>query len=64
MQRRFSSECKLESALLELDHHNSIAEAARAMNVSKSTMEKWVNQLRGERQRYYSIFTWQSFGRE
>ncbi|MDX7990341.1 hypothetical protein [Xenorhabdus littoralis] len=33
MQRRFSSECKLESTLLELDHHNSIAEAARATGV-------------------------------
>ncbi|CDL85800.1 transposase (fragment) [Xenorhabdus szentirmaii DSM 16338] len=50
MQRRFSSEFKLESALLVLEHNYSIAEAARVMNVSKSAMGKWVNQLRDERQ--------------
>ncbi|WP_387691634.1 IS3 family transposase [Photorhabdus sp. RM71S] len=49
MQRRFSSEFKLESALLVLEHNYSIAEAARVMNVSKSAMGKWVNQLRDER---------------
>ncbi|PHM76442.1 IS3 family transposase [Xenorhabdus cabanillasii] len=49
MQRRFSSEFKLESALLVLEHNYSIAEAASVMNVSKSAMGKWVNQLRDER---------------
>ncbi|CDL82555.1 conserved hypothetical protein [Xenorhabdus cabanillasii JM26] len=32
-----------------LEHNYSIAEAASVMNVSKSAMGKWVNQLRDER---------------
>ena len=33
-----------------LDQNYSIVEAAQAMNVGKSTMDKWVRQLREERQ--------------
>ncbi|WP_028764742.1 IS3 family transposase, partial [Shewanella colwelliana] len=49
-RRLFSAEFKLESAQLVLDQNYSIVEAAKAMNVGKSTMEKWVRQLREERQ--------------
>lgn len=47
-RRLFSAEFKLEAAQLVLDH--SVTEAAQAMNVGKSTMDKWVRQLREERQ--------------
>ncbi|PHM76392.1 transposase [Xenorhabdus cabanillasii JM26] len=50
MQRCFNSESKRAAALLVLDQNYSIAEAARAMSVSKSAMGKWVSQLRHERQ--------------
>ena len=33
-----------------VDQHYSIREAAEAMNVGKSSMDKWVRQLRQERQ--------------
>ncbi|OCH69345.1 transposase, partial [Vibrio diabolicus] len=46
----FSAEFKLESAQLVLDQNYSVVEAAQAMNVGKSTMDKWVRQLREERQ--------------
>ncbi len=49
-RRTFSPEFKLESAQLVLDQDYSSSEAAAAMNVSKSVMDKWVRQLRAERQ--------------
>ncbi|OBT04678.1 transposase [Shewanella sp. UCD-FRSSP16_17] len=49
-RRLFSAEFKLESVQLVLDQSYSIVEAAQAMNVGKSTMDKWVRQLREERQ--------------
>lgn len=49
-RRLFSAEFKLEAALLVLDQNYSVTEAAQAMNVGKSTMDKWVRQLREERQ--------------
>ena len=49
-RRQFSVEFKLESAQLVLDQNYSVVEAAQAMNVGKSTMDKWVRQLREERQ--------------
>lgn len=49
-RRLFSAEFKLESAQLMLDQNYSIVEASQAMNVGKSTMDKWVRQLREERQ--------------
>ncbi|MBF4447844.1 transposase, partial [Vibrio anguillarum] len=49
-RRLFSAEFKLEAAQLVLDQNYSVTEAAQAMNVGKSTMDKWVRQLREERQ--------------
>jgi len=49
-KRLFSAEFKLEAAQLVLDQNYSVTEAAQAMNVGKSTMDKWVRQLREERQ--------------
>lgn len=46
----FSPEFRLESAQLVTDQGRSIREAADAMGVGKSTMDKWVRQLREERQ--------------
>jgi len=48
----FSTEFRLESAQLVLDQHYSFAAAAAAataINVGKSTMDKWVRQLKEER---------------
>ncbi len=50
IRRLFSAEFKLEAAQLVLDQNYSVTEAAQAMNVGKSTMDKWVRQLREERQ--------------
>ena len=48
-RRTFTPEFKLEAAQLVLDQGYSIREAATAMNVGKSTMDKWVRQLKNER---------------
>jgi transposase len=48
-RRTFTPEFRLESAQLVLDQGYSIREAANAMNVGKSTMDKWVRQLTSER---------------
>lgn len=45
----FSPEFRLESAQLVVDQRYSVREAAEAMGVGKSTMDKWVRQLRKER---------------
>ena len=45
----FAPEFRLEAAQLVLDQDYSIREAASAMNVGKSTMDKWVRQLKKER---------------
>jgi len=45
----FSPEFRLESAQLVVDQNYSIKDAADAMGVGKSTMDKWVRQLRAER---------------
>ncbi len=47
-RRTFTPEFKLESAQLVIEQNYSIREAANAMNVGKSTMDKWVRQLRNE----------------
>ena len=49
-RRTFSPEFKLEAAQLVVDQSYSVAEAAKAMNVSKSAMDKWARQLKQERQ--------------
>lgn len=46
---RFTPEFKLESSQLVLDQGYSIREASKAMSVGKSTMDKWVRQLKSER---------------
>lgn len=48
-RRSFSPEYRLEAAQLVLDQNYSVANAARAMNVGVSTMDKWVRQLKDER---------------
>lgn len=48
-RRTFSAEFKLEAAQLVLDQNYTALEAAEAMNVGKSTMDKWVRQLKAER---------------
>lgn len=49
-RRTFSAEFKLEAANLVIEQGYSIREASRAMNVGKSTLDKWVRQLRSEQQ--------------
>ena len=49
-RRTFSPEFKLEAAQLVVDQGYSMVEAAKAMNLSKSAMDKWVRQLKQERQ--------------
>ncbi len=49
-RRRFDPEFRLEAAQLVVDKNYSIREAAEAMNVGKSSMDKWVRQLKQERQ--------------
>lgn len=48
-KRTFTPEFRLEAAQLVLEQNYSIKEAAQAMNVAKSTMNTWVNQLKKER---------------
>ncbi len=48
-KRNFSPEFRLEAAQLVVDQNYSVREAAKAMNVGNSTMDKWVRQLKKER---------------
>jgi len=48
-KRHFKPEFRQEVAELVLDKNYSVKEAATAMNVGKSTVDKWVRQLRKER---------------
>jgi len=45
----FSPEFRLEAAQLLLDQHYTVAATTTAMNVGKSTMDKWIPQLKEER---------------
>ncbi|MCK5818730.1 MAG: transposase [Psychromonas sp.] len=45
----YTAEFKLEAAQLVLDQNYSVKEAAQAMGVSKSAMDKWVRQIKTER---------------
>ncbi len=47
-RRTYSPEFKLEAAQLVTEQGYSVTEAAKAMNVSKSAMDKWVRQLKQE----------------
>jgi transposase len=46
---RFLPEFRFEASQLVVDQNYSVREAAEAMNVGKSTMDKWVRQLKDER---------------
>lgn len=48
-RRTFSTEFKLETAQLVLDQNYTVVAAAKAKGVGKSTMDKWVRQLKQER---------------
>jgi transposase len=45
----YSAEFKLEAAQLVVDGEHTVKEAAELMSVSKSAMDKWVKQLKQER---------------
>ena len=47
---RFTPEFRLESAQLVVDQGYSVRKAADAMGIGKSTLARWVRQLRHERQ--------------
>ncbi len=47
-RRTYSPEFKLEAAQLVTEQGYSVTEAAKAMGVSKSAMDKWVRQLKQE----------------
>ena len=53
----FSPQFRLEAAQLVVDQGYKVREAAEAMGVGKSTMDKWVCQLRAERQGKISTAT-------
>lgn len=48
-RRNFILAFRLETALLVLAQLYTVAAAATAMNVGKSTVDKWVRQLKEER---------------
>ena len=49
-RRTFSPEFKLEAAQLVVNQGYSVDEAAQAIHVSRSAMDKWVRQLKQERE--------------
>lgn len=50
MSKVFTAEFKLEAAKLVLDQRYTHGQAAKAMNVSLSAINRWVKSLRMERQ--------------
>lgn len=50
MSRVFTAEFKLEAAKQVLDQNYTYSEAAKAMNISLSAINRWVKSLRMERQ--------------
>ena len=49
-RKTFSPAFRLEAAQLVVDHGRTLREAAQAMGIGKSTLERWVRQLRDERE--------------
>jgi len=49
-RRSFTPDFKQESACLVLDQGYKMTEASRAVGVGESTLRRWVEQLRAERQ--------------
>ena len=56
-RRTFSPEYRLKAAQLVLDQNYSVANAAKAMKAGVSTMDKWVRQLKDEREDRSPIVT-------
>ena len=50
IQKTFNAEFKLQTTLLDLDKNHTIVEAVEAMNVDKSTINKWVRKIKLEQQ--------------
>ena len=48
-RRTFTTEFKLEVAQLVIDHGYSVREASKAMDVGKTAVDRWVQQLKKER---------------
>lgn len=48
IKRTFGADFKLEAAQLVIEQNYSIREASEAMGVGKSTLSKWVSQIRQE----------------
>jgi len=48
-RRTFTAEFKLEVAQLVVDHGYSVREASTAMDVGKTAVDRWVQQLKKER---------------
>ena len=48
-RRSFSKEFKREAAGLILDHGYSVSEACKAMDVGRTAINRWVQQLQDER---------------
>ncbi len=44
-RRLFSAEFKFEAVQLVIDQNYSVAKATQAMNIGKSTMNKWVTRV-------------------
>tara|TARA_B110000211_G_C14005129_1_gene520430 strand:- start:930 stop:1241 length:312 start_codon:yes stop_codon:yes gene_type:complete len=49
-RKTFDPEFRLQVAELVVDQNYSVRQASEAMNVSKSSVDKWARQLREERQ--------------
>ncbi len=49
-RRRYKTEFKLEVIVLVTEQGYSVAKAAEAMGVGKSTLDKWVRQYKKEKQ--------------
>ena len=47
-RRRFTPEYKLEAANLVIKQQYSVRDAANAVGVGRSTMDRWVKELRAE----------------
>jgi transposase len=48
-RRSFTKEFKLEAASLVVDQNYSVPEACRAMDVGRTALNRWVQQLQDER---------------
>ena len=49
-KRTFNAEFKLQTTLLDLDKNHTIVEEVEAMNIGKSTINKWFRKIKLEQQ--------------